>query len=101
MTFSCHSTTVRDRSEHGIALVIVMIAIFVLAMLAGRFAFRMKVETKLASNANNESELEWLGRSGVDYCRWILAEQKKCPEPFDALNQVWAVGPGTWGAGNG
>jgi len=98
---SRQSTSVRSRSEHGIALVIVMIAIFVLAMLAGRFAFRMKVETKLASNANNESELEWLGRSGVDYCRWILAEQKKCPEPYDALNQVWAGGPGATCASNG
>ncbi len=82
-------------------MIIVMIAIFVLAVLAGRFALRMKVETKLASNANNESELEWLGRSGVDYCRWILAEQKRCPEPFDALNQVWAGGPGTVCASNG
>ena len=91
----------RHRSEGGIALIIVMISIFVLAVLAGRFALRMKVETKLASNANNESELEWLGRSRVDYCRWILAEQKKCPEPYDGLNQVWAGGPGTVCASNG
>jgi len=92
---------IRGRSEGGIALIMVMIAIFVLAVLAGRFALRMKVETKLASNANNESEVEWLGRSGVDYCRWILAEQKRCPEPYDALNQVWAGGPGTVCASNG
>jgi general secretion pathway protein K len=85
----------RRRREAGIALIMVMIVIFVLTMLAGRFAYSMKVETKLASNANNETELEWLGRSGVEYARWMLAEQLKCGmEPYDSLNQTWAGGPG-------
>jgi general secretion pathway protein K len=83
------------RNEDGIALIIVMIVIFLLTILAGRFAHSMKVETKLASNANNETELEWLGRSGVEYARWMLAEQMKCGmEPYDSLNQTWAGGPG-------
>ena len=42
-------------------------------MLAAGFAYSMKVETKLARNANSEAELEWLGRSGVEYARWVLA----------------------------
>jgi type II secretory pathway component PulK len=80
----------------------VMIVIFILALLAGRFAQSMKVETKLASNANNETELEWLGRSGVEYARWMLAEQAKCGmEPYDSLNQTWAGGPGGVCASNG
>ena len=54
--------------EHGIALVIVMISIFVLTILAGGFAYSMKVETRLARNANSETELEWLGRSG----KWVV-----------------------------
>ncbi len=79
----------------GIALIIVMISITVLALLAGGFALSMKVETKLARNVNSEAQLEWLGRSGVEYCRWILAEQMRIPgEPYDALNQVWAGGMG-------
>jgi len=83
------------RSESGIALIIVMISISVLAILAGGFALSMKVETKLARNVNSEAQLEWLGRSGVEYCRWILSEQMRIPgEPYDALNQVWAGGPG-------
>ena len=81
----------RSRSKAGIALIIVLISIVVLTMLAGGFAYSMKVETRLAQNANSEAELEWLGRSGVEYARWILAEQMKIPqEPYDALNQVWA-----------
>src|SRR5881296_2560889 len=80
-------------SQSGIALVIVMISIFVLTILAAGFAFSMKVETKLAQHANNETELQWLGRSGVEYARWVLVLQGTCPlEPYDALNQPWATG---------
>ncbi|HVV01381.1 MAG TPA: general secretion pathway protein GspK [Verrucomicrobiae bacterium] len=91
-----------ERSESGIALIIVMISILVLASLAGGFAIAMKVETTLARNAGSETELEWLGRSGVEYARWILAQQAMCQqEPYDALSQVWAGGPGGACATNG
>jgi general secretion pathway protein K len=78
-------------SKRGIALIVVMVAIFVLSVLAGAFAYSMKVETRLAMNSNNQADLEWIGRSGVEYARWILG-QEKCP--FDSLNQKWAGGPG-------
>jgi len=79
----------------GIALVIVMMVIVVLGVLAADFALSMKVETKLAKNVDSESDLEWLGRSGVEYARWILAQQLNCPnEPYDSLSQAWAGGPG-------
>jgi general secretion pathway protein K len=87
--------------QQGIALIIVMISIFVLSMLAGGFAYSMKVETKLARNGNSEEQLEWLGRSGVEYARWILAQQMQIPnEPYDGLDQVWAGGPGGIGTSN-
>src|SRR5947199_184140 len=83
----------RAKCEEAIALVIVMISILVLAILAGGFAYSMKVETTLAIHANNEAELQWLGRSGIEYARWILAAQRACPaEQYDALSQVWATG---------
>src|SRR5262245_62521011 len=88
-------------AQSGIALIIVMISIFVLTILAGGFAYSMKVETRLALNANSETELEWLGRSGIEKARWILAEQLKIPqEPYDGLDQVWAGGPGGIGTSN-
>jgi hypothetical protein len=71
----------------------------VLAILAGGFAYSMKVETKLARNANYETELEWLGRSGVEMARWILA-QSFIDEPYDSLHQKWAGGPGSLGNSN-
>jgi len=88
-------------TEAGIALIIVMISIFVLTMLAGGLAGAMKVETKLARNANSETELEWLGRSAVECARWELAQQLMVSqEPYDALNQVWAGGIGGAGTSN-
>jgi general secretion pathway protein K len=91
----------RASSQSGIALVIVLLAIFVLTILAGGFAYSMKVETKLARNSSSETELEWLGRSAVECARWELAESLKIPnEPYDALNQVWAGGPGGMGTSN-
>lgn len=82
-------------SKRGIALMIVMIAIFVLAVLAGAFAYSMKVEITLARNVNNEPDLVWLGRSGVEMARYVLAQQLSVAgEPYDSLNQKWAGGPG-------
>src|ERR1700710_2600507 len=85
----------------GIALIIVMIAIAVFSALAAALAFSMKVETRLAMNANNEQQLLWLGRSGVEYARWILAQEASIPgRPYDSLNQIWAGGPGGIGETN-
>jgi general secretion pathway protein K len=82
--------------SNGIALIIVMIAILVLSVMAAGFAYSMKVETKLAQNAENEEQLLWLGRSGVELARYVLSEQTAIPgEPYDALNQIWAGGPGS------
>lgn len=77
-------------AQRGIALIIVMVSIVVLAVLAGGFAYSMKVETKLAQNADSETELLWLGRSGVDLARWGLANSPPPNEPYDSLDQKWA-----------
>lgn len=82
----------RRNKSRGIALFIVMIAIFVLSVMAAIFAASMKVEFKLAQNARNEEQLFWLGRSGVELARYVLAQESSLP--YDALNQIWAGGPG-------
>ena len=79
----------RHSRESGIALIVVMIAVLVLSLLAWKFAAYMKTEVTLARNSNNEAELEWIGRSGVEYAKWVLAGN--C-NPYDALNQRWAGG---------
>jgi type II secretory pathway component PulK len=85
----------------GMALIIVMIAVLVLSCLAAGFAYSMKVEDRLAFNAKEQPDLTWLGRSGVELARWVLAQEAMIPgEPYDALNQIWAGGPGGLGETN-
>ena len=89
-------------TTRGFALIIVMLVIVVFSGLAAVFAMSMKVEMQLARNVDSESEMEWLGRSGVELARYVLAQQLNCPnEPYDALNQKWAGGPGGHCATNG
>jgi general secretion pathway protein K len=93
-------TTFHQRSR-GVAIIVVMIAIAVFTALAAALAFSMKVETRLAMNADNEQQLLWLGRSGVEYARWILAQEASLAgQPYDSLNQIWAGGPGAMGETN-
>ncbi|MBU6400603.1 MAG: general secretion pathway protein GspK [Verrucomicrobia bacterium] len=81
------------RSTRGIALLMVMVVIIMLGILAGGFAYSMKVETRLARNQSYDTQLEWLGRSGVEYARYILAQELLAPgHTCDALNQKWAGG---------
>ena len=80
------------RARRGFALVMVLIVITVLGILAGSFAYSMKVEMRLAQNSTFESELEWLGRSGVELGRYVLGQSMG--QPYTSLNQLWAGGPG-------
>jgi type II secretory pathway component PulK len=64
-----------------------------LAMLAGGFAYSMS-GNKAGRNAQNEAELQWLGRSG-EFSATSRPQQLTIPsEPYDSLNQKWAGGPG-------
>lgn len=81
--------------QQAIALVMVMLVILALGVLAASFAFSMKVELRLAGNLAKEPDMEWLGRSGLELARFVLAEKARIPEErgFDALSQMWAGGP--------
>lgn len=84
----------------GFALIMVLLIIMALAVLAGGFAFSMKVETRLAVNQKNDAEMQWVGRSGVELARFVLSETFRRPKPT-ALNQIWAGGPGDLTETNG
>ena len=53
---NCRPPSAACPAERGIALVIVLVSITVLAVLAGGFAYAMKVEAKLARNVNSEAQ---------------------------------------------
>ncbi len=83
------------RTPAGIALIIVLLMVMVFGILAGAFAYSMKIETKLARNASHDVELEWLGRSGIELAKYILAQESTGPFAMcDSLKQRWAGGPG-------
>ena len=80
----------------------VLIVIMVLGILAGGFAYSMKVETKLARNSSHDVEMEWLGRSGIELAKYILASELGEPGPFqgvDCLANRWAGGIGNTNSG--
>ncbi|MGH7950930.1 MAG: general secretion pathway protein GspK [Limisphaerales bacterium] len=96
MKFSIHKN-----SKSGVALIMVMIAIAAFSSMVAMLALSMKVETHLAMRSDNEEQLLWLGRSGVERARWILAQEATIAgEPYDSLNQIWAGGPGGPGETN-
>ena len=95
-------TTARSASARGFALVIVMLVIVVLGLLAGAFALSMKVESRLAANANSDAEMEWLGRSGVELARFVIANSGGgAGQNVWSVNQIWAGGPGAGNETNG
>ena len=79
-------------SPQGIALIIVMVVVVVFGILAGGFAYSMKVETKLARNSTMDTEMEWLGRSGIELAKCFLSQPGAGGGQYDALNQKWAGG---------
>ncbi|HEV2696285.1 MAG TPA: general secretion pathway protein GspK [Verrucomicrobiae bacterium] len=80
------------KKNRGIAVIVALVAVTVLSIMAGLFAYSMKVETRLASNANHDEEMLWMGRAGVELARYVVSLENK--QPYDALNQIWAGGPG-------
>lgn len=83
------------KSNRGIALIIVMVVITFFSIMVAGFAYSMKVETRLARNSGFDSEMDWLGRSGIELAKYVIGQQRSIPnEPYDSLNQKWAGGPG-------
>lgn len=69
-----------------------MMTIIVLSAIVGSLAVSMTTEMRLARNTDYDTQMEWLGRSGIEVARYAMAN--KCPEQkaIDALNQYWAGG---------
>jgi general secretion pathway protein K len=86
----------RRGGEQGIALIVVMLVIIVLAGLVAGFAGSMRVEMRLARFSNSSAEMEWIGRSGLELARYTLAMQARVPgeNNHESLNQKWAGGTG-------
>jgi len=82
---------VRTRQRRsGIALIIVLLVIVVLGILAGGFAYSMKVETTLARHATFNTDLDWAGRNSVEFAKWVLAQSMTGPQgPVGSFKREW------------
>jgi DNA uptake protein ComE-like DNA-binding protein len=88
-----------SRHDRAFAVIIALVAVVVLTMLAGMFAYAMKVETRLAANTNDDEDFYWIGRGGVDRACWWLALEGN--QPFSSLHQYWNHGEGDGPETNG
>lgn len=80
------------RKDRAFAVIIALVAVTVLTILAGAFAYAMKVETRLAANTNNDEDFYWIGRGGVEIeCRRLALDGN---QPYTSLQQYWNNGPG-------
>lgn len=69
----------------------VMLVVTALAVIAGGFAYSVRIETTLARNAGDDREFEWMAHSGVEFARYVLSQQMAIREqPFDSKHQFWA-----------
>jgi general secretion pathway protein K len=87
------------RKPRAFAVIIALVAVTVLTILAGAFAYAMKIETRLAANTNDDEQFYWIGRGGVDRACWWLALEGN--QPFSSKQQYWAGGPGDGPETNG
>lgn len=90
------NTRPTKRRPSGVALLVVMLMVFAMAVIVSAFAYTMRVEGRLAVKTQSESEMEWMGRSGVEMAKWVLSLSRQIPgeQTYDGLNQFWAGGPG-------
>jgi len=87
------------KSNRAFAVIIALVAVTVLTLLAGAFAYAMKIETKLAANTNDDDEFYWIGRGGVERACWWLSLEGN--QPFSSRQQYWNGGPGDGPETNG
>jgi type II secretory pathway component PulK len=86
---------------HSFALIIALMAVFVLSASAAGLWYSMQVDMHLAARSQSQPNMVWLGRSGVQLACYVLAQEASVPnEPYDAFNQFWAGGPGGPGETN-
>lgn len=85
-------TLALGKQRRGFAVIVALVAVTVLTILAGAFAYAMKIEARLAANTSDDEEFYWMGRGGVERACWWLAIEGG--QPYSSLHQYWAGGPG-------
>ena len=104
MTPRIRSGQARKHSERGIAMLLVLVGIAVLALVANEVRYNSVVELRLATNQRDELRAHYLAKSGIAMSRLMLRFQKQLdampiPNLGGMLQQL--MGGGAGGAGGG
>jgi len=67
----------RASAQRGVAMIIAVVAIAVLAVVATEFAYNSRVDMQLAANQRDELRAYYLARSGIGLSRLLLRFQKQ------------------------
>jgi len=82
-------------SERGMALVIVLWITALLAVMAGGFAYSMRMETRLAASMVERVQAQELAEAGVAYAlAWQLDPESKKQWPPNGDDHAWSFGAG-------
>jgi general secretion pathway protein K len=81
--------------QRGMVLVIVLWIVTLLAVMAGGFAYSMRVETRLATSAVERAQARALAEAGMAYAlAWQLAPESQKQWPPNGDPREWAFGGG-------
>lgn len=85
--------------QRGIVLIIVLWVVALLAIMAGSFAYSMRVETLLATHGLERAQARALAEAGVAYAALTLLEARRSQTtdsywPVDGSAREWSFGPG-------
>ena len=97
----------RKNSERGIAMLLVLVGIAVLALVANEVRYNSVIELRLATNQRDELRAHYMAKSGIAMSRLMLRFQKQLdampiPNLGGMLQQLMGGGAGgAAGAGGG
>ncbi len=84
------------RRQQGLALVIVLWVIMLLAIMAGSFAYTLRTDTTLATHATETARGRALAEAGLAHVayRLLIQPDPESPWPIDGTPRLWTFGSG-------
>jgi len=84
----------RPTNERGVALLLVVVSIAILAAVAAEFAYSSRVDLQLATHERDALRAEYLARSGLGMARLLLQFQKQLDTSLQTLSATLPGGIG-------
>jgi len=90
--------TNRRKGERGMALLIVLVVVTLLATLLVEFAFSTLVELRLTETFRDSTQAYYLAKGGVNAGSMLLKADRN---NYDALTEIWSQGVSSYPVGEG